>query len=33
MTDAAAAPTQPDYLTTLERLLAIQATAIKPALD
>jgi GAF domain-containing protein len=24
---------QPDYLTTLERLLAIQATAIKPALD
>ncbi len=24
---------QPDYLTTLERLLAIQATAVKPALD
>ncbi len=36
MTDtetAQAVPTQPDFLTTLERLLAIQATAVKPALD
>ncbi len=33
MTTTDAAPMQPDYLTTLERLLAIQATAIKPALD
>ncbi len=28
-----AAPAQPDFLTTLERLLAIQATAVKPARD
>ncbi len=25
--------TQPDYVTTLEHLLAIHATAVKPALD
>jgi hypothetical protein len=33
MTETDAAHGQPDYLTTLERLLAIQATAVKPALD
>ncbi len=33
MTTLEIAQLQPDYLTTLERLLAIQATAVKPALD
>jgi signal transduction histidine kinase len=33
MTEAAAAHAQPDYAATLECLLAIHATAVKPALD